>query len=150
MAFKKRLLNLVVPGGPMLIPVVKVSKHGFKDGLSEAIKEIERDQNEMLKQSVFFKHAYDLGQHDGQKKGYIDASAIFEQKLKTQALDFLSREQNVLTNLNELESLLEGMEAYIEYLTTGISIGPPGTTKFSNLFLNAIRYNSYFFGFSSN
>lgn len=118
MGFKKRLLNLVVPGGPMLIPVVKnVSKHGFKDGLSEAIKEIERDQNEMLKQSVFFKHAYDLGQHDGQKKGYIDASAIFEQKLKTQALDFLSREQNVLTNLNELESLLEGMEAYIEYLT---------------------------------
>lgn len=118
MGFKKRLLNLVVPVGPVLIPVVKnVTKHGVKDGLSEAKKEIERDQNEMLRKSPFFKHAYIAGQYDGQKQGYKDASVIFEQKLKTQALDFLTKEQNVLTNLSELESLLEGMEAYIKYLT---------------------------------
>ncbi|WP_214701412.1 hypothetical protein [Exiguobacterium sp. s57] len=118
MGFKKRLLNLVVPVGPVLIPVVKnVTKHGVKDGLSEAQKEIERDHNEMLKKSVFFRQAYDLGQHEGQKQGYIDASVIFEQKLKNQALEFLSKEQSVLTNLNELETLLEGMETYIEYLT---------------------------------
>ncbi|WP_078147468.1 MULTISPECIES: hypothetical protein [Exiguobacterium] len=123
MAFNKRIVKLLIPGGTTLIPVVKnVSKHGVKKGITEAKKEIESDAKEALKTSIFSKKIYELGLYDGQKQGYIDSSTIYEEKLRRQSIEFLTKEIDHKADLTELNTLLEGLETYIEFLQQKVDI----------------------------
>jgi len=102
----------------MLGKLIKLTSHtttGFP--VSPTTLESSKNISELLKNAPIFKDVYSLGKAEGMRDGYIDASVIFEKKLKAQLIAFLEKEENLKLNVEELEKLLIEIEEFVKYLT---------------------------------
>lgn len=105
--FKKRKNYFNYVAGPLVMP----SLIGLKD---------DDDLKNYFKSSPIFKNVYSLGVSEGKKEGLIEAANVFEEKFKSQIESFLDKEENLATDIQELERLLLDAEDYIKLLLAGI------------------------------
>ena len=89
----------------------------------EAIFDEEYDDVKERLKKVYLKYnpianaVYKIGQNDGKKEGYTEASNEYEKKLLKQANEFINQQNIYEEQKEEYESLLDEYEKIIEELT---------------------------------
>lgn len=92
-----------------------VDEGAVVDGVKRTIKE------DFCEDNPIGKVIYTIGEYDGQKSGYIQASTEYEEKLLKQADSFLEQQKVYESEKEKYEALLDEYEFEIERLKSKVS-----------------------------
>jgi hypothetical protein len=92
-----------IAGNLVITPIHKVVVEEIKDKVKEGVKK-----------APILKQVYKMGEYDGKKDGYTEASEKYEDKLIRQLQEFVKKENEHKATSKEKEDLLNEYEAYIE------------------------------------
>lgn len=113
MGMKRMALRILVPGYTAARQINMMKKHGMKKGL-------EMEGNDLVNDVPIIGHLFREGQkqgrYEGKKEGYVDASEVYEKKMKEQANRFLSEKNKFSKTIDDYESLLDELQLYIQSL----------------------------------
>lgn len=113
MGMKRMALRMLVPGYGVARQINMMKKHGMKKG-------IEMEANDLINDTPIVGHLLREGQrqgrYEGKKEGYIDASKVYEKKMKEQANRFLAEKNKFSETIDDYESLLDELQLYIQSL----------------------------------
>lgn len=106
---------ILLPHTLALDMTVDICKAVFDEECSDDKKE--RLKKVYLKYNPIANAVYKIGQNDGKKEGYTEASNEYEKKLLEQAKEFINQKNIYEEQKEEYESLLDEYEKIIEELT---------------------------------
>lgn len=93
----------------------KILSNGVAIPIHKAVLEEVKDKvKEGVKKAPILKQVYKMGECDGKKDGYTQASEKYEDKLIRQLQEFIKKENEYKVTSKEREDLLNEYEAYIE------------------------------------
>lgn len=114
MDWKRYAKKQLVPFNNAKDFITKIQENGFVEGSVKKLKE------DFIKDMPIIGNVYDLGKtegrQDGKKEGFAEASKTYEEKLLTQAEEFLKQSELFMQSKEEKDMLLDEYEKYIREL----------------------------------
>lgn len=112
----KRWIWRSTPVGRTIDTTRNIIKEGsIPKGIKKTIKQ------DICKDNPITAYIYRAGKKDGKKEGYVDASKEYEQKLLSQADQFINQQQVYKEEVEAFNQLLTEYEAEIEQLTAKLN-----------------------------
>ena len=113
LGMKRMALRAFVPGYSTVRKIGLMKKHGFRKGAEIEANEL---MNDIPGVSHIYREGQKQGRYEGKKEGYVDASTVYEKKLREQAAQFLSEKSAFSETIDGYEALLDELQFYIKTL----------------------------------
>ena len=131
MGFIRFLMKQTIPGYSTVNTIKNiVDEGGVSGGLKRTLKEDFCEDNPIT--STFYK----IGKNDGKQEGYVEASKVYELKLRSLTEMFLNQKKVYDNQVGDYEMLLNDYEALIDELQQKYN-----RTQEENEYLNLLLIN---------